>query len=115
MLKATLPSIVRTGLIPIATAGVLAAIAIPNFRKARSNARKTACFANQRVLLGATEMWNMDHENMQTKIDSAFIEKLVEEKYLRSYPTCPEGGTYSSTGDLTTGGKITWSKHGPID
>ncbi|MGM0600790.1 MAG: competence type IV pilus major pilin ComGC [Candidatus Rifleibacteriota bacterium] len=115
MLKGTLPPLIRTGLIPVATVGILAAIAIPNFRKARGTARKTACFANQRVLLGATEMWNMDHPEMQTTLDKAFIEKLVEEGYLRSVPTCPAGGTYSSTGDLSTAdGEITCSEHGPV-
>jgi competence protein ComGC len=115
MLKGTLPPLVRTGLIPIATVGVLAAIAIPNFRKARGVAREKACFANQRVLLGATEMWNMDHPEMQTSLDSEFIQKLAAEGYLRSVPTCPAGGTYSSTGDLTTAdGEIKCSVHGPI-
>ena len=58
------------GPMPIALVGVVAAIAIPNFQKARSRARKRACFANQRVLLGAVEMYNMDFEGGMTEINS---------------------------------------------
>jgi prepilin-type N-terminal cleavage/methylation domain-containing protein len=51
-------------MIVIAIIGILAAMAIPNFKKAREQAREKACYSNIRVLLGAIEMYNMDHSVM---------------------------------------------------
>lgn len=96
-----------------AVVGVLAAIAIPNFVKARDNAQANGCFANQRILLGATEMYNMDNEKMLNELN---IEALLKGQYLKSAPVCPGGGTYGSTGNLAAeDGKINCSKHGSVE
>ncbi len=98
----------------------LAAFSPPSFRKAREQSRGKACFANQRVLLGAIEMYNMDNTPMMDsdpvtlKID---IEKLVEMKYLKGGISKPEttceycGGPESLTGS----GKIFCVCHGYVD
>ncbi|NLF95254.1 MAG: hypothetical protein GX569_00860 [Candidatus Riflebacteria bacterium] len=99
-------------LVGTAVVGVLAAIAIPNFQKARMQARKSACFANQRVLLGGTEMYNMDNEKMLHNLD---IQALVNGQYIKSAPECPDGGTYSSEGDLAENGRIKCSIHGSVE
>lgn len=75
--------------------GIISAIAIPNFSRARSDAREKACFANKRVLLGATEMYNMD--NPAPLSGENKIQTLFQNRYLRSAPECPDGGTYSIT------------------
>jgi competence protein ComGC len=99
-------------LVGTAVVGVLAAIAIPNFQKARLQARKSACFANQRVLLGATEMYNMDNAVMLSELN---IETLVQKNYIKSAPVCPENGVYSNSGDLAKDGNVKCSVHGSID
>ncbi len=91
--------------------GILSAIAIPNFKKARSNAREKACFANQRVLQGAVEMYNMDNQVMMKELD---IETLRKGSLLHSPIECPDRGTYSSVGDLSSGGHISCSVHGEV-
>ena len=54
------------------------------------------CAANQRVLLGATEMYLMDHEDMPVINNSAeFFQTLVDEKYLKTVPVCGNKGSYS--------------------
>ncbi|MEW6711133.1 MAG: hypothetical protein AB1403_14995, partial [Candidatus Riflebacteria bacterium] len=66
----------------------LAMFAAPNFRKAREQARQKACFANQRVLLGAIEMYLMDntdasalkHDPETGRLDR---EALIKGKYLK--------------------------------
>lgn len=76
-------------MIVISIIGVLAAIAIPNFRNARYKANKQSCHATQRTILGAIEMYNLDTgENMivQSREDLA---KLVKERYLQSVPEDP--------------------------
>lgn len=56
-----------------------------------------ACAANQRVLMGATEMYMMDYEDVAASIKDSedFIKRLVDEKYLKSAPVCRNKGNYS--------------------
>lgn len=100
------------------TVGVFAAIAIPNFQKARLQARKSSCFANQRVLLGAIEMYNMDNTTMKASLspeDYGPGGVLVMKGYLSSGLLLPEPGcAYSSVGDLTRGGSIKCAIHGGV-
>ncbi|MBU1108082.1 MAG: hypothetical protein KKB51_15530 [Candidatus Riflebacteria bacterium] len=61
----------------------------------RQIASNSACVANQRVLMGAVEMYLMDYDDVLTKLDTATIlTKLVEEKYLLKAPVCPNKGKY---------------------
>lgn len=92
--------------------GILAAIAIPNFRQARTDARQKACFANQRVLMGAMEMFAMDNPEPMKQLD---IGRLVAEKYLRSAPECPDGGVYSADFKDAFDFKIKCSVHGSVE
>lgn len=103
-------------MIVIAIIGILAAIAIPNFRKAREQAREKACYANMRVLLGAIEMYNMDTPNMETGMSSGVITKLTSSNYLKGGINKPEQGCgYTNNGDLTGSGKIQCDVHGQIE
>jgi competence protein ComGC len=81
-------------LILTSVTGVLAAIAIPNFKKARSKAQGKACMANMRTIEGATEMYMMDNDENAPPVT---LQLLVEGKYLRKEPTCSQGGEYSIT------------------
>lgn len=105
-------------LLMTSTVGVLAAIAIPNFQRAKMQARKSACFANQRVLLGAIEMYNMDNATMKTSLspeDYGPGGVLVMKGYLTSGLSLPEPGcSYSSVGDLSKGGSIKCAIHGGV-
>lgn len=98
--------------------GVLSAIAVPNFAKARDKARVANCFANQRILLGAIEMYNMDHEKMLTQLSEADAQEggiLLKNQYLREPINKPEPEcSYYSEGDLSKNGKISCKKHGSV-
>ncbi len=100
-------------MIGVAGVGIIAAMAIPNFKAARSSAREKSCFSNMRVLLGAVEMYNMDCETMMTSINQENMEELVKKGYLKSVPkgTEPECEYYSE-GDISKDGKIGCKKHG---
>lgn len=105
-------------MIVIAIIGILAAIAIPNFRKAREQAREKACYANIRVILGAIEMYNMDHSAMKTSIvdgDVTGTGILVTGQYLKTPVTKPETGCSYAGTNVDTTGKISCTVHGTVD
>ena len=79
-------------LIPII--GLLAAIAIPNFVKARSTAQMHACINNLRQIDDAKQQWAM--QNKKDTADTPTAQEL--EPYLHtSFTTlkCPAGGVYT--------------------
>lgn len=107
-------------MIVIAIIGILAAIAVPNFRKARQQARQKACQSNMRVILGAIEMYNMDNSDGLTELKDDYVTSdggiLVSAKYLRAPITRPEAGcSYVNTGDMLSNGQISCNQHGTIE
>lgn len=96
--------------------GVLAAIAVPNFKAARFRANFRACYANQRTLVGAVEMYNLDKNLKVTNLDAALLQELVKGGYLSKIPDDPGQG--EGTADhyvlTTVGGGITCTVHGQV-
>lgn len=98
----------------------LAMFTAPNFRKAREQARGKACLANQRVLLGAIEMYlmdNVDAKNLQQDFETGRFntEVLVREKYLKSSITpATSECDYRILGDISADGQVFCVVHGPI-
>lgn len=90
--------------------GIVAAIAIPNFTKARNSAREKACEANMRVLEGACELMSMDAKEPPESFD---IGQLVKGGYLKSTPTCPQDGTYLIK-KTAEGVEVSCTKHGQL-
>jgi len=74
--------------------GMLAAIAVPSFMKARENSRKNACINNLRQIDAAKEQYAME-ENLTD--GSAIADELagVVEYIKGGAPTCPGGGDYT--------------------
>lgn len=81
-------------MIVVAIIGLLAAIAIPNFMKARETAQKNACIANLKQIEGAMEIWAID-TNANTG-DAVTLATLVPD-YIARTPACPADGTYTVT------------------
>jgi prepilin-type N-terminal cleavage/methylation domain-containing protein len=83
-------------MIVVAIIGILAAIAIPNFLKSRTESQKNSCIANLKQIEGAYE---------QCKLSGAtatVIGDLVgDTKWIKSTPICPAGGAYSLPTDST--------------
>jgi prepilin-type N-terminal cleavage/methylation domain-containing protein len=99
-------------MIVIAIIGILAAIAIPNFRKARQQARQKACFANQRVIMGAIEMYNMDTNAMMDSYGDAEETSLINGKYLKSKIVPAEANCAITGSNLIKEGIVECSVHG---
>jgi prepilin-type N-terminal cleavage/methylation domain-containing protein len=76
-------------MIVVAIIGLLAAIAIPNFVRARTQSQKNACINNLRQIDGAVQQWAL--ENKQASTVSAVAGDVLP--YLKSSVMCPSGGT----------------------
>ena len=75
-------------MIVVAIIGLLAAIAIPNFVKARTTAYKNACINNLRQIDSAVQEWALE-----TKQDeNAQVQYSNIQPYLKNNVTYPSGG-----------------------
>ncbi len=76
---------------------------------------ETACEHNQRVILGAIEMYNMDHQEMIKTLDDSMVRAggvLVKESYLKTPIESPaKDCVYASNGDLSVSGRVTCRVH----
>ena len=94
-------------MIVVAIIGLLAAIAIPNFIKARETARKNTCINNLRLIDGAIQQWALENGKNSTDSVKKYISSLTP--YLGRGGTgvingtdsgavkCPSSGTYAAT------------------
>jgi prepilin-type N-terminal cleavage/methylation domain-containing protein len=76
--------------------GLLAAIAIPNFVKARATSQQNTCIDNMRQIVGAVNEWAL--ETGQTTGASVTLNALTPYIQLNansSIPACPAGGSYA--------------------
>ncbi len=79
-------------MIVVAIIGLLAAIAIPNFVKARTASQRSACVANMKQLDGAKASWAL--ENRKVGGDQVTIADLTgTDKFIRDTPHCPATAT----------------------
>ena len=79
-------------MIVVAIIGLLAAIAIPNFVKARQTAQMNACINNMRQIESAKEQWAL--EAGKTNGDD-IVEGSVASYIKGGMPTCPATGSYT--------------------
>src|ERR1017187_2156772 len=76
-------------MIVVAIIGLLAAIAIPNFVRARTTSQKNACINNLRQIDGAVQTWALDNKQAST----AAVSFAAIQPYLKNSVICPAGGT----------------------
>ena len=68
--------------------GILMAIAVPNFVKARESSRKNSCIANLKQTDSAKEQWAMDNKK-DAGATVAYTDLVGATSYMKSTPTCP--------------------------
>ena len=90
-------------MIVVAIIGLLAAIAIPNFVRARTTAQTQACIANLKQIEGAVQVYLLDKGGTVGAIvwGGTAGTGLVPD-YIKRQPTCPAGGTYTINTDPPT-------------
>ncbi len=85
-------------MIVVAIIGLLAAIAIPNFVRARTSSQVNACINNLRQIDSGIQEWAL--ENKQTAsatVNSANIMPYLGRGTAGRWPSCPASGTYAVT------------------
>lgn len=80
--------------------GILLAIAVPNFIKARESSRAKSCMANLKQIESAKEQWAMDTKAAPTATPLP-AELYGATLYLKTAPVCPSAGTYTE-GNMAT-------------
>ena len=81
-------------MIVVAIIGLLAAIAIPNFIKAREASQKNACIANLKQIDGAKQTWALETKQISTATPNT-TDLYGPTLYIRDTPACPANGTYT--------------------
>ena len=74
--------------------GILLAIAIPNFIRARESSRAKSCQGNLKQIDSAKEQWAMDNNAVNGAAVTGGLATLVG-TYIKSTPNCPSNGTYT--------------------
>ena len=78
-------------MIVVAIIGLLAAIAVPSFIRARTTSQTNTCINNLRQLSGGIDQDAIENN----KIGTDAVSLVEAEVYLKKSPTCPAGGSYT--------------------
>jgi len=82
-------------MIVVAIIGLLAAIAIPNFIKARQSSQTNACINNLRQISGAIATWALENKKVGSSTVAMTDIAGTASLYIRETPLCPAGGNYT--------------------
>ncbi|HOX55468.1 MAG TPA: type II secretion system protein [Candidatus Paceibacterota bacterium] len=89
-------------MIVVAIIGLLAAIAIPNFVRARTTSQKNACINNLRQIDGAKQQWALENKQLPTVTPSRDnCQPYLGRGAGGNWPECPANGSYT-IGNLET-------------
>ncbi len=96
-------------MIVVAIIGILAAIAMPTFMRARTTSQTNTCINNLRQMEYAKEQWSLDARQPQ----GARADTTLCTTYLKTTPLCPAGGTYT-WGVIGTNATCTVTNHATV-
>lgn len=95
-------------MIVVAIIGLLAAIAIPNFVRARQTSQTNACINNLRLIDGAKQQWALENKKSSSDTPAGTdLQVYLGRGNAGQLPVCPLGTTFadsyeSSLGDVGT-------------
>ena len=98
-------------MIVVAIIGLLAAMAIPNFVKARNTSQTNACINNLRQLDNATQEWALEKKKDPTTPPIGNETEIYDYLKGKTVPVCPASGTYTLAATLTNLPVCTVSTH----
>ena len=80
-------------MIVVAIIGILIAIAVPGFIRARSQSRMKSCQENLTKIDGSKEQWALENKKSAgSTVDSTGVVSYIKGSAM---PICPGGGSYS--------------------
>ena len=89
-------------MIVVAIIGLLAAIAIPNFVRARTTSQTNACINNLRQMDGAVQQYALENKLASSaSYTLSSIKPYIKLTSAGALPACPAGGTYSPGASVT--------------
>src|SRR2546426_10870649 len=89
-------------MIVVAISGLLAAIAIPNFVKARTTSQANACINNLRQYDGAVQQYALENKQASTATYTlSLLKPYIKLTSSTTLPGCPANGTYSPGASVT--------------
>lgn len=83
---------------------ILAAVAVPVYRDASAIVRRNSCFANQRTIEEAVQVFRGEQGHVPDD-----LEELEDQGYFSRIPWCPDGHAYEMESD---GSVAPCSSHG---
>jgi len=87
-------------MIVVAIIGIIIAIAIPGFMRAREVSRSTSCQENLIKIEGAVDQWAVEYDKSDG-MTITWTQLVGKTLYLKKTPKCRGGGSYPAT--LTVG------------
>ena len=86
-------------MIVVAIIGLLAAIAIPNFIRARATSQTNACINNLRQIDYGINEWALENgqSNGATVTSPQTVSGYIKMNSRGSVPSCPAGGSYTTS------------------
>jgi prepilin-type N-terminal cleavage/methylation domain-containing protein len=91
-------------MIVVAIIGLLAAIAIPNFVRARTTAQMNACINNLRQIDGAKQQWALEHQATSTAAPGATdVQPYMGRGSGGTLPSCPADSNKTFATSYTLG------------
>ncbi|MBI1785105.1 prepilin-type N-terminal cleavage/methylation domain-containing protein [Candidatus Sumerlaeota bacterium] len=83
-------------MIVVAIIGILIAIAVPGFIRARAQSRMRSCQENLTKIDGAKEQWALENNKAPgASVNQSDLIKTGGAGYLKNMPNEPSGGSYS--------------------
>lgn len=110
----------RIGILDLVVAGVIYAVllasSVPNFSTGHRRNPARSCFANQKTIAGAVEMYELDFNRTLPQLDDE-TRRLLVGNYLQRFPDDPDAGPGSAWHYVLvpeSGNRVTCIWHGPI-
>lgn len=80
-------------MVVVAIIALLATLAIPNYVKAREQARRQTCINNLKKIDEAKHLWGLDAKKGSEDVPTD-SEIFGTDAYIKSLPACPSSGSY---------------------
>ncbi len=91
-------------MIVVAIIGLLAAIAIPNFIRARTTSQQNACINNLRLIDSSKQQWALEQRKQSSDTpQSSDLQPYLGRGINGELPTCPVDTTYTFTTSYAPG------------